>query len=85
MAKAASQPSIILPSPRPDVRVASYDAAGVRYLVRFWVPTFADDIDCRDAVFSEIDAALRARALPLPVNDCSLSPAAAGGEGPSAS
>lgn len=79
LAEAASKPSIILPSPRPDVRVASYDAVGVRYLVRFWVPTFADDIDCRDAVFSEIDAALRARSLPLPVSDCSLSSVAASG------
>lgn len=69
LADAAARPSIIVASPRPDVRVASYNADGIRYLVRFWVPTFADDIDCRDAVLSEIDAALRQRDLPLPVKD----------------
>lgn len=67
LAAAAARPSIIVSSPVPDVRVASYDADGIRYHVRFWVPSFADDIDCRDAVFSEIDVALRALALPLPV------------------
>lgn len=67
LAVAAANPSIIVSSPLPDVRVASYDGDGIRYQVRFWVPTFADDIDCRDAVFSEIDAALRTRSLPLPV------------------
>lgn len=68
LAAAAAKPPIIVASPRPDVRVASYNADGIRYLVRFWVPTFADDIDCRDAVLTEIDAALRRRDLPLPVN-----------------
>lgn len=72
LAEAAGKPSIIVETPRPDVRVASYNADGIRYLVRFWVPTFADDVDCRDAVLSEIDAALRQRDLPLPVNDSGL-------------
>ncbi len=72
LAEAAGKPSIIVETPRPDVRVASYNADGIRYLVRFWVPTFADDVDCRDAVLSEIDAALRKRELPLPVNDSGL-------------
>lgn len=72
LAEAAGRPSIIVATPRPDVRVASYNADGIRYLVRFWVPTFADDVDCRDAVLSEIDAALRQRDLPLPVNDTGL-------------
>lgn len=78
LAEAAGRPSIILPTPRPDVRVASYDARGVRYLVRFWVPTFADDVECRDAVFSEIDAALRTRSLLLPVNDLGAALASSG-------
>lgn len=69
LADAAARPSIIVASPTPDVRVASYNADGIRYLVRFWVPSFADDIDCRDAVLSEIDAALRRRGPPMPVND----------------
>lgn len=69
LADAAAQTQIIVASPRPDVRVASYGIDHVRYLVRFWVPSFADDIDCRDAVLSEIDAALRQREEPMPVND----------------
>ena len=67
LAEAASRSPIIVQTPAPDVRVASYDPEGIRYNVRFWVPSFADDIDCRDAIFAEIDAALRNSGLPLPV------------------
>lgn len=67
LSEAAAQSSIIVSSPSPDVRVASYDTDGIRYHVRLWVPSFVDDIDCRDAVFAEIDAALRSRGLPLPL------------------
>ncbi|MGO4740296.1 mechanosensitive ion channel family protein [Bosea sp. 2KB_26] len=81
LAEAAAKPSIIVASPRPDVRVLSYDAEGIRYHVRFWVPTFADDVDCRDAVLSEIDAALRARALPLPLTRLRLLAGGAEGDG----
>lgn len=63
---AAARSPIIVNVPKPDVRVASYDTEGIRYHVRFWVPSFADDIDCRDAIFGQIDAALRDGGLPLP-------------------
>lgn len=63
LSDAAAKPSIILTAPAPDVRVSSYDADGIRYAVRFWVPSFADDIDCRDAVLSALDAAIRERGL----------------------
>ncbi|WP_417768069.1 mechanosensitive ion channel family protein [Stappia sp.] len=76
---AAAHSPIIVATPEPDVRVASYDADGIRYHVRFWVPSFADDVDCRDAVFSQIDSALRARGLPLPVGGLRVFPADAGG------
>lgn len=66
LAKAAATPSIILSTPQPDARVVSYDADGIRYAVRYWVPSFVEDIDCRDAVLSAIDAALRDRSLPPP-------------------
>ncbi len=66
LAEAAAQPPVILSTPVPDVRVVSYDAEGIRYAVRFWVPSFAEDIDCRDAVLSSIDAALRLRGLSPP-------------------
>jgi len=61
LAKAAAEPAAIVASPPPDVRVASYDDSGVQYRVRFWVPGFVDDIDCRDEVYAAIDAALRRR------------------------
>lgn len=66
LAEAAAKPSIILTKPAPDVRVSSYDLDGIRYAVRFWVPSFAEDIDCRDAVLSSIDEAIRERGLPPP-------------------
>ncbi|MDN2565786.1 mechanosensitive ion channel family protein [Aquibium sp. A9E412] len=66
LAEAAARTSVILATPAPDVRVTSYDADGIRYAVRFWVPGFADDIDCRDAVLAAIDAAVRDRCLPPP-------------------
>lgn len=66
LAGAAARPSVILDTPAPDVRVVSYERDGIRYNVRFWVPSFAEDIDCRDAVLSSIDAAIRERSLPPP-------------------
>lgn len=66
LAVAAAEPSIILASPTPDARVVSYDPDGIRYAVRFWVPSFAEETDCRDAVFSAIDVAIRARGLRPP-------------------
>lgn len=64
LAKAAAEPCIILTMPVPDVKVVAYDLDGIRYAVRFWVPSFAEDADCRDAVFSCIDAAVRKHGLP---------------------
>ncbi|QDZ00217.1 mechanosensitive ion channel family protein [Nitratireductor mangrovi] len=70
---AAARSPIIVNEPKPDVRVASYDMEGIRYHVRFWVPSFADDVDCRDAIFGQIDAALRDGGLPLPAPKLRLS------------
>lgn len=69
---AAARSPIIVNVPKPDVRVASYDIEGIRYHVRFWVPSFADDIDCRDAIFGQIDSALRDGGLPLPATGLRL-------------
>lgn len=49
----------ILPTPKPDVRAVSHHWQGVRLVIRYWVPSFADDIDCRDAVLSVADKVLR--------------------------
>lgn len=67
LAAAAAKSATIVSLPAPDVKVVSYDAEGIRYHVRFWVPSFTDDVDCRDGVLSAIDAALRERAFPPPM------------------
>jgi small-conductance mechanosensitive channel len=63
---AAKRSTLILSEPAPDARVLVYSTEGIVYAVRYWVPSFANDIDCRDSVLSEIDAALRAAMVPPP-------------------
>ncbi len=55
--------AIILKDPKPDVRATAFSLDGVVYAVRYWVPTFADDVDCRDQVLQAIDTALREAGL----------------------
>lgn len=66
MTSAAATANHVLKEPAPDVRVLAYDASGITYAVRYWVPSFADDLDCRDAVLSAVDAALREQNMPAP-------------------
>lgn len=66
LTNSALQAKLILADPPPDTRVISYGADGITYSVRYWVPSFAEDIDCRDAVLTMIDAAMRLRDLPAP-------------------
>lgn len=61
LAQAAAEPATIVASPAPDVLVVSYDDGGIQYRIRFWVPSFVDDADCRDAVYTAVDTALRRR------------------------
>lgn len=72
LAAAAASTDIILKSPKPDVRALSYDAEGVRFAVRYWVPSFVDDIDCRDGMLVAVDAAIRERGLPPPYSRVKL-------------
>ncbi|PTM98812.1 small-conductance mechanosensitive channel [Mycoplana dimorpha] len=51
--------TFILDDPSPDVRAVSFGLDGITYAVRYWVPSFAEDIDCRDDVLQCIDSALR--------------------------
>src|SRR5690606_33804329 len=60
---AASRPISAAESQKPVVRAASYDAEGILYTIKYWVPSYADDIDCRDAVLVAIDDALREKGL----------------------
>src|SRR3546814_8897350 len=57
---ATKRSTLILSEPAPDARILSYNTEGIVYAVRYWVPSFANEVDCRDSALSEIDAALRA-------------------------
>jgi small-conductance mechanosensitive channel/CRP-like cAMP-binding protein len=47
------------PNLRPDVLVQDSGESGVTYIVRFWVPDYAEENACRDAVLSGVLDALR--------------------------
>lgn len=53
-------------APAPDVRIESYDDRGIRYRMRFWLPSFAEEIDCRDAVMASVDRHLRIAGIGMP-------------------
>lgn len=66
LAEAAATAPGVLPQPPPDVRLSAHEADGLVYMVRYWVPSFAQEMDCRDAVLTAVDSALRRRAVPAP-------------------
>ncbi|MBV1796185.1 mechanosensitive ion channel family protein [Siccirubricoccus sp. G192] len=66
LAEAAATAPGVLPQPAPDARLAAYEPDGLVYVVRYWVPSFAQEVDCRDAVLTAVDGALRRRAVPAP-------------------
>lgn len=68
LADAALSSSAVMQNPKPDVRAMEYGHDGIRYAVRYWVPSFVDDIDCRDQVLAAIDAAIREAKLPVPAS-----------------
>lgn len=45
--------------PRPDVRVQSIGTDGVHYALRYWLDRFDHEIECRDAIWRQVDHALR--------------------------
>lgn len=63
---AANTNSIMLRDKKSDVRAVSYDGEGVKYVVRYWVPSFIDEMDCRDVMIAAIDNAIRGSDLPSP-------------------
>ena len=65
--RAANANMIMLRDKKADVRALSYGIEEVRYLVRYWVPSFVDETDCRDAIISAIDAAMRESGLCSPI------------------
>jgi small-conductance mechanosensitive channel len=66
LAEAAAVAPGVLPEPAPDARLVAHEPDGLVYVVRYWVPSFAQEIDCRDAVLTAVDGALRRRAVPAP-------------------
>lgn len=56
----------ILKDPAPDVRVLTFGPEGIHYALRYWVPRFDRDLDCRDEVLQGVDQAIRERGIALP-------------------
>jgi small-conductance mechanosensitive channel len=66
LAEAAAGAHGVLPDPPPDARLIAHEPEGLVYVVRYWAPSFAQEIDCRDAVLTAVDGMLRRRAVPAP-------------------
>jgi small-conductance mechanosensitive channel len=77
---AANSNTIMLREKKPDVRAISYDMEGVRYVVRYWVPSFVDETDCTDVMIAAIDKAIRESGLPSPYNGAKVARAEPSGK-----
>lgn len=55
----------IVPGKTPDVQVVRYWPQGIVYRVKYWVPQHDRELDCRNEVFSRIDAKLREKDIAL--------------------
>jgi small-conductance mechanosensitive channel len=66
LVEAAATAPGVMPQPAPDARLTAIEPDGLVYVVRYWVPSFAQEVDCRDAVLTAVDGALRRRAVPAP-------------------
>lgn len=81
MLEALSEAKIIQQDPAPDIRVSSYQEAGISYTLRYWVPRYEQAIDCRDEVFSLIDDGLRRAGSIAPYRRIQLVSASGGDDG----
>ncbi len=70
--KAMLRVDSVLGEPQPDVRILSFSLEGVTYALRYWVPSFALDIDCRDQVLQAVGETLREHAVPGPYRSVRL-------------
>ena len=50
---------MIKQAPPPDVRIESVGPDGVHYALRYWLDRFDHEVDCRDAIWRQVDTALR--------------------------
>lgn len=64
--QAARAAERILSDPPPDVRVVGFGEGRIDYVVRYWIPSFADAVDCRDAVLASVDRHARRAGIALP-------------------
>ncbi len=55
----------LLEGKRPQVQVTRFTPEGITYRVRYWIPRHDREADCRDEVFSRIDAILRGEGVGL--------------------
>ncbi|WP_397475119.1 mechanosensitive ion channel family protein [Pusillimonas sp.] len=53
---------------KPSVRAVSYESEGIAYRVKYWVSSFAEDMDRRDAMLAAIDDTIRRQGLPTPIS-----------------
>lgn len=74
LAEAALTTDLMVKSKKPDVRTVSYDTEGVRYAIRYWVPSFVDDVDYRDTMLVAVDATIRKHGFTPPCNNSKHSP-----------
>lgn len=71
-ATAASRPISATEPLQPAVRAESYGTEGIAYTIRYWVPKYSEDIDCRDAMLVAVDEAIREEGLSRPVGRIKL-------------
>lgn len=69
---AAASTNLLKGASKPDVRAVSYDSEGVRYAVSYWVASFVDEADSRDAILVAVDVAIRQQGIDLPFNRTKL-------------
>lgn len=53
------QAPMIKRAPRPDVRILPIGTDRVHYALRYWLDRFDHEIECRDAIWRQVDKALR--------------------------
>uniref|UniRef100_A4X0F7 Small-conductance mechanosensitive channel n=1 Tax=Cereibacter sphaeroides (strain ATCC 17025 / ATH 2.4.3) TaxID=349102 RepID=A4X0F7_CERS5 len=82
--KALRDAPLIRQSPAPDVRIQAIEPDGVRYALRYWLGRFDHEWDCRDAIWREVDAALRRAGISLPQPPVAMLYAREGGAVPGA-
>ncbi|AZB57983.1 mechanosensitive ion channel family protein (plasmid) [Cereibacter sphaeroides] len=82
--KALREAPLIRQSPAPDVRIQAIEPDGVRYALRYWLGRFDHEWECRDAIWREVDAALRRAGIPLAQPPVALLCAREGGATPGA-